>query len=143
MVLDQELITNWRSRWLSCINELTDFPLQQAAWLDAQNTNPHWSFVEFMCKYFDDLGLEDYYQTEIKEGLVTAEEVAVILPWHLLLDQYQSPNNKDWDDKAVLEDPHWQSILQEGLKALPKLKPLLSPEEFAILTEKIDYRDYL
>jgi len=38
----------WRDRWLSCINELTSIELQRKSWLDKSNTNPHWTFVEFI-----------------------------------------------------------------------------------------------
>ena len=45
----------WRQRWLSSFNELTSIELQQKSWLDRFNKNSHWSFVEFMCSYFDNL----------------------------------------------------------------------------------------
>jgi hypothetical protein len=57
---------------------LTSIDLQKASWLDKENTNPHWSFVEFICCYFDDLALDDNYKSEINEGFVSIEEYNLI-----------------------------------------------------------------
>lgn len=133
----------WRARWLNCINDLTCLPLQQASWLDRTTSNPHWSFVEFMCKYFDDLILEEGYSYAIEEGWVSKEEVACIQHWHDLLDQYQAPNQNNHDRAAILADKQWQLIVQVGLEATQKLTCFLTPEEIEILTEETDYTNYL
>ena len=68
----------WRNRWLRCVNELTSFELQQKSWVDKSNTNPYWSFVEFMCSYFDDLGIDNQYDYQLKENWITKNEFEII-----------------------------------------------------------------
>ena len=67
----------WRSRWLSCLNELTSIELQKKSWVDKSNTNPHWSFVEFMCSYFDDLAIDNQYEYPLTENWITKNEFEI------------------------------------------------------------------
>lgn len=133
----------WRNRWLSCINELTSLALQKKSWLDKSNTNPHWSFVEFMCSYFDDLGIENNYNNELADGWISKKEFELIKLWHGLLDKYDSPTNDDNDVEAILADSEWQMIVEKGRKAKIELSRLLSKEEYNILNEEIDYTKYM
>ncbi|AHW62337.1 hypothetical protein SAMN05444285_16211 [Draconibacterium orientale] len=133
----------WRNRWLSCINELTSLELQRKSWLDKSNTNPHWSFVEFMCSYFDDLVIDNNYKDLLNEGWISKREFEIIQSWHGLLDKYDSPNNEDHDVEAILADKKWQRIVEEGKKAKSELSRLLSKDENQILNEKIDYTKYM
>jgi hypothetical protein len=76
-----ELRKHWRPAWLSSIQEFADLDTQRAKWLDPENTNPHWSFREFMCCYFDDIGLDESelgYSGWIEHGLITAAEAAAV-----------------------------------------------------------------
>ncbi len=129
----------WRDRWLSCINELTSFELQLKSWVDKSNTNPHWSFVEFMCSYFDDLGIDNNYEHQLEQDWITKSELDTIQPWHELLDKYNSPTNDDYDVKGILNDKKWLLITEEGVKMKNKLSKIISKEENEILFEEIDY----
>jgi len=87
----------WRERWLDSINELTSIHLQKDTWLDATNRNPHWSFVEFMCSYFDDL-LDDHdYKYYIDNEFVTKEEYEAIKLWHDELKRYEPPKGDHYE----------------------------------------------
>ena len=132
----------WRNRWLSCINELTSLELQRESWLDKSNTNPHWSFVEFMCSYFDDLGIDNNYEYKLKEDWISKSEFEIIKPWHIFLDKYNSPTNDDYDIEAILKDKEWQLIVEEGQKAKIELSKSLNEEENKILNEDFDYTLY-
>ena len=125
----------WRQRWLDAINELTSLDLQKKSWLDRQNTRPHWTFVEFMCSYFDDL-LFDGYNYYIDCGWVSRQEYEIIQDWHETLEKYKSPNNDDYDDDAVLNDTKWLHIIQTGADAKNKLSEILQPDEKTFLKEK-------
>lgn len=133
----------WRNRWLNCINELTSLELQTKSWLDKSNTNTHWTFVEFMCCYFDDLGIDDNYSNELAEGWISKKEFETIKLWHELLDKYNSPKNNDDDIEAILADKEWLMIVNKGEKAKSELSRLLSKEEKDILNEQIDYTKYM
>ena len=130
----------WRERWLSCLNKLTSFELQQKSWVDKSNTNQHWSFVEFICSYFDDLGIGNKYENQLKENWITKKEFETIQKWHELLHKYDSPNNDDYDDVEILNDKRWQIIVEKGQKAKTELSKILNNSEKQILVEKIDYR---
>lgn len=133
----------WRERWLGCINELTSLDLQKKSWLDNTHTNPHWSFVEFMCSYFDDLAIDDNYKYPLDNGLVTRQEYEIIKEWHEALDKYDSPKNVDYDNEAILNDPKWIEILQTGINAKNKLVGLLNANERQLLTAEINYLKYI
>ena len=137
---DREL---WRERWLGCINELTSLDLQKKSWLDRTNTNPHWSFVEFMCSYFDDLATEDNYKYQLDKGWVAKNEYEIIESWHIALDKYNSPKNDDYDNEAILNDPKWVEILQIGLTARDELTKTLNETERQSLNEEINYLQFI
>jgi hypothetical protein len=132
----------WRNRWLSCINELTSLELQRKSWLDLTNTNPHWSFGEFMCSYFDDLGIDNNYEYQLNKGWISKSEFELIESWHKLLDRYNAPMKDDYDVEAILKDKEWQLIVEQGQKAKTELSKILSEDESKILNEEIDYTQY-
>jgi hypothetical protein len=132
---------DWRKNWLSCINELTSIELQKVSWLDSIQSNLHWSFVEFMCCYFDDMSLDDNYQYVLKEGAVTIDEYNIIKNWHEALSQYNSPNGDDQDNNAILNDTKWLKILKLGLDAKNQLLKILNEAEQLYLTEHINYKE--
>lgn len=129
----------WRERWLGCINELTSLDLQKKSWLDKTHTNPLWSFVEFMCSYFDDLGIDGHYKYQIDKDWLTNQEFEIIKDWHYALYKYVSPKNDDYDYSAILNDPKWLNILQIGLTMKSKLASILDETEKNILTKEINY----
>lgn len=133
----------WRKRWLSSINELTSFDLQKKSWLDKTHSNPHWSFVEFMCSYFDDLAIDNNYKYQLDKGWVTKKEYKLIEDWHIALDKYNSPKNENYDNEAVLNDPNWLNILEIGIKTREELAKTLNESEIIFLTEEIDYLKFV
>ena len=126
----------WRERWLDSINELTSLDLQIKSWLDKEDTNPHWSFVEFMCTYFDDLFLRDNYQYVFNNAWITGQEFGIIREWHEALDEYNSPDNDDYGNGAILNDQKWLAIVNMGQTVREKLKIVLMADEIRILTAK-------
>lgn len=133
----------WRESWLGCINELTSLDLQKKSWLDKTHTNPHWSFVEFMCCYFDDLGIDDNYKYPLDKCWLTDQEFETIKDWHEALEKYDSPKNDDYDHVAILNDPKWLDILKSGVTMKKKLAVRLNEKETKILTEKINYLKFV
>ena len=132
----------WRNRWLSCINELTSLKLQRESWLDKENSNPHWSFVEFMCSYFDDLGIDNNYEYLLNKNWISKNEFETIKNWHELLDKYNSPKNDDYNHKSIIEDKDWQLIIRAGQEAINELNKGLNKNETQILTEEINYNEF-
>lgn len=131
-------ISNWRKRWLRSINELTSIELQRNSWLNTSRKGPHYSYVEFVCSYFDDLNLDDNYSHQVKNNWISSEEVAVIIGWHQLLHSYRSPQG-DYCVKEILEDKVWQDIVEIGRLAKMKLAELLNQEQQKILLKEVGY----
>ncbi len=129
----------WRKNWLQSINELTSLDIQKKSWLDKHNTNPHWSFVEFMSCYFDELLFEEDYKEALEKGLVSKNEFEIVNPWHQELCNYNSPNNDDYNNLAILNDPNWLQIISLGLSMKNHLASFLNKKEKAYLLAKMDY----
>jgi hypothetical protein len=139
MTLTREI---WRQWWLSSINELTSLELQKRSWLDRHQTNPHWSFVEFMCCYFNDLLCDLSYSHYIENGWVSIQEYETLRGWHEALKQYQPPRDDYYDTDAILADGKWLEIVKAGEVSKLELAGILNDEESKILTENINYLQY-
>jgi hypothetical protein len=115
----------WRRNWLICLGQFADKNLQQRTWLDPKNRNPHWSYIEFMCSYFDDTLRSHSYDWAIAEGLVTKQEAAAVAPLHELLVRHEAPGGDDYDNDRILNDPAWHEIVEAANRSIRDLTPLL------------------
>jgi hypothetical protein len=112
---NQDLRRNWRTNWLCSVQKFADDEKQRRSWLDPTNTNPHFSFAEYMCCYFDDLGLSDNgYDWALEQGLVSADEVAA--DFHTTARGYESPTDY-YDHRAILADPNWMKVVASAKRA--------------------------
>lgn len=117
MSADQEFRRNWRRDWLCIIQEFADYDGQRRSWLDYTNTNPHYSFVEYMCSYFDDLRLSDGgYDWSLSEGLLSTEEVDAVAGFRQTANCYDSPTD-DYDHQAILAYPKWLEVVGAAKQA--------------------------
>jgi hypothetical protein len=133
---DPEFRQRWRLNWLGCLNEFADIDLQRRMWLHPDNRNPHWSYVEIMCSYFDDVMYQRTYAEVVAEGLVSAEEATTVASLHDLLDRHEAPGGDDWNSAKVLADPAWQAITAEAKATNSRLGKLLTdPAERQALLE--------
>jgi len=129
--------TLWRKNWLISINELTDYHLQKISWLNENTQNPHWTFVEFMCSYFNDLSLENGYEEYLKISWLTEMEYLTIKDWHNKLNKYESPNENDWAVEQILNDEKWIEIVNLGKNAKENLLYELNENEKKILEKNL------
>jgi hypothetical protein len=128
--------------WLSSIQAFSDDETQQSRWLDPQERNPHYSFVECMCSYFDDtfMGDEDALQRRVGRGHLTEEEAVAVEQFHALADAYESPGGDDYDDDAILADPKWHAVVDAAEQAKQRLLPLLKePAEREALMQPLHW----
>jgi len=133
--LDQEGIANWRSNWLQLIAHISNIDLQRERWLDpAQYPSPYWSFAEFFCMYFDDLGLDAGYEACVASGNVSSAEATIMQALHAALSAYESPTGKDFDHAAILADPNWAAVVSLAAQARLQLHdlPLSESDQCAI-----------
>ncbi|WP_223649856.1 hypothetical protein [Hymenobacter psoromatis] len=131
-VSDEELREMWRVRWKSSIEELTSIEYQRKTWMDAAKPSVHYTYVEFMCCYFDDLIFGSDYKLLIQDKWVSKQEVAILSEWHNALDKYSAPLNDDYNDAAILNDPDWIRIAALGAEAWNKLQLLWAESERAV-----------
>ena len=125
----------WRQWWLESLLSLADIELQKERWLNKEIKNPHWSYVEFRCCYFDDCLFEDYAGL-IKKRLVQESEYNCIKQFHQALEEYSPPNV--YDHQAILEDKKWHELTALGQVSLKKLEALITDEaEQDIFTKRL------
>lgn len=133
----------WRLRWLSSIQAFADPEVQSARWTDSNEGNPHFSFVECMCCYFDDADLNDQgaYARRTERGYVSDDEAEVLAEFHQLADGYSPPNGNDYDVEAILADPNWQAVVSTARLTQARLVVLLTdPNEVAALTRPVVWK---
>lgn len=131
----RSLRANLRRLWLECLSDLTNLELQQR-WLNREISNPAWTYVEFICAYFDDLLCPNGdYEFLIRDGFVTAEEHRCIEDFHNALSQYKEPNGV-YDPEAILNDPRWKEIVALGRKSIDMLAMILPQADREILLAK-------
>ena len=123
-VSDEELLALWRVRWKASIEELTSLDHQRKTWLDEAEPSVHYSYVEFMCCYFDDMFCGLSYSQLVEDGYVSEQEKDAVMEWHTALAEYNSPGNDDYDDAAILNDSEWIRIAALGAEAWRKLQLL-------------------
>lgn len=121
-----EFRTIWRRNWLECIAEFSDYNLQQKSWLGSNDGSPYWTFVEWMCRYFDDQSLSEGYDQFVVDAIVTKEEVNVVSAFHLAASSYDSPTGDDYDHAAILEDPAWKQVVALADSARLRLLEIIS-----------------
>lgn len=127
---------NYRIRWLSGLCDLANLKLQKR-WLNKKITNPAWTYVEFMCRYFDDCDLSAGYDDKIKDGLISLEEYECVKEFHNALDAYKEPKDC-YDPDTILKDNEWLKIVLLGKVSLKKLSKIITaPEEKQVLQMKI------
>lgn len=119
----------WRERWLNSIDELTSLDLQIKTWLNPHNENPHWSFIEFMSCYFDDLAIDNNYAALLVDEWITIDEFRVIKDWHETLENYDTPTEDKYDHEAILADANWIAIVKSGSEAKHVLNEILNETE--------------
>jgi hypothetical protein len=136
-VPDVSARSRWRLRWLAAIREVADIGLQRSTWLNAGDPNQHFTFVEFACGYFDDLGLRHGYGEALALRFLSAEEAAAVASLHAVFDAYASPAGDDSDHEAILADPHWLAVVIEAEVARSRLAAILqTPAEASALTDR-------
>jgi len=140
---EEEQRRHWRLLWLSSIQAFSDRETQTSRWLDPNERNPHYSFVECMCAYFDDAYLreENGYERRLERGHLTKTEFEAVAQFHSKADAYKSPGGDDYDTSSILQDSNWQAVVDAAQSAQQRLLPLLTdPLERDALTRPLVWR---
>jgi hypothetical protein len=119
--LTPEHIARLRLLWLDSFAELGNLELQRVAWLNPHNRNPHWTYIEAVESYFEQLELRNGYGYAIENGIVSVEEAAIAARTHELLVAYEPPAGDACDHAAILADSQWHTVCAEAQKALENI----------------------
>lgn len=134
-----EFIRIWRQRWLELIFEFAHLEFQKNLWLDQKYTNLIGWFDEDVCKYFDDLNLDDHYQDQLNEQIISHEEYSAIKEFHFAFDHYlmeEKQSGVECTDNTRLQQREWKNIVDQGYKSWQMLKQvILNKEELAYMDE--------
>lgn len=133
---EQDLRRAWRKSWLISLFEFRTPPLQRQSWITGTG---EWvsSYVECMCGYFDDLGLEEGYERLVAQGLLSQEEASLIEEFHAMAGAYEPPSGRD-DHDAILADPAWNLVVAAAQRAWAALTPRLSDRDEVQLVASLE-----
>jgi hypothetical protein len=118
---DVEAGSRLRQNWFASVYELSDLELQRRTWLDQRNTNPHWSYIEFVECYPQPDQLAD----ALDRSWLSRCEFEMLSELGRRVAAYEAPSGDDFDNSAVLDDPAWQNIVAAATQAKRALLPLL------------------
>lgn len=111
-----------RERWISSLFELANFDYQKRLW-NAEIENEVGDFTECVCKYFDDLDLDNGYANFISEGIISEKDANIVAEMHNAFRNYTERTEKrNLTDKNVLKDIEWKNFTQLALLTWNKLK---------------------
>ena len=120
---DTEQARRW---WFTRVNELSDLDLQRRTWLDKKNTNPHWSYVEFIETYPKD----DQLGHALTEGWLAPDEFRILRGLGHVLSTHSPPGGDYYDSAAVLEDSAWLGVVAAAERAKQQLLAITAdPQE--------------
>ncbi len=132
---DPEIQRYLRCHWFSGVQELADLDLQKITWLDRQNSNPHWSYVEFCCSY----PMEDQLAEAHAHRWLTDEEVHLLRTLNEAISAHSSPTGNDYDHEAILQDPAWLEVVELAKRTQQRLLAIVENEdERAALRDRPD-----
>lgn len=127
-----ESIKNWRLRWLGLIFEFAHLEFQKNLWVDRKYKNTVGWFGEDVCQYFDDLILDDHYQYQLDERIISLEEYHTIKEFHFAFDAYLAKEEQmgtDPADSARLRQKEWKDVVGIGYEAWKNLKQVVVNHE--------------
>ena len=125
--MDAELRHNIRKRWIYSLFEFAHLEYQSRLWIEAQYSDIIGDATEAICGYFDDLDLNNGYESFVKEGFVTQEEAEIVSEFHDLLNIYVSrPEKNSLSDKNMLRDIEWINLTKLAKVNWEKLKVIIT-----------------
>jgi len=131
---------NIRERWVSSLFELANFEYQKRLW-NAQIENEVGDFTECVCKYFDDLNLDNGYANFVSDGIISEKDANIVAELHNEFRNYtERPEKQNLTDKNVLNDIEWKNFTQLALSTWHRLK--METESIELRNLMLDFEQY-
>jgi hypothetical protein len=99
--------SNLRRRWFGSVSEIADLEFQRRTWLSPPTPSPHWSYVEFCCKYPDQAQL----QFALNRGHLKPAEFALLADLGKAISDHEAPKGDCYDHPAILRDAAWLAVV--------------------------------
>ena len=99
---------NLRCWWFHSVYEIADIDYQRRTWLSPPNNSPHWSYIEFCCKYPD----TDQLKFALDYGHLNAKEFELLVTLGNAIHAHKAED--DCDNRAILEDPSWRAVVAKA-----------------------------
>jgi hypothetical protein len=139
--MDADTKLNIRLRWLDSLFELSHIDFQRALWIDTKFPDIISNFDEAICKYFNDLDLEEGYNNPNHKDIYLPAEIDAVFDFHIGLSKYlDKTEQRTITDSQILEDPEWQQLTKLGRSTWNKVKQLLTDPSESKLTEELEGR---
>ncbi len=111
-----EWVRSMRLQLLDSLFELSSIHLQEACWGNADNRNPHYSFVEFVAS--SPLSNMESLNFQEMQGVITKQEHKALLPLAYAVSAYKPPAG-DWHAEVkVLCDPVWKEVTRVAASSM-------------------------
>lgn len=125
--IETELRHSIRIRWIHSLFEFAHIEYQRRLWIEAYYSDFIGDSTEAINGYFDDLDLNNGYESFVKEGFVTQEEAEIVSGFHELLNSYVSrPEKISLSDKNILRDTEWINLTKLAKENWEKLKVIIT-----------------
>lgn len=129
---------NIRERWICSLFELANFEYQKRLW-NAEIENEVGDFTECVCKYFDDLDLDNGYASFVSEGIISENDANIVAEMHSQFRNYtERPKKRNLTAKNVLKDIEWKNFTQLALSTWKRLKAETESNELRNLMLEMD-----
>ncbi len=139
--MNTEQNKNIRERWINSLFELANLEYQKRLW-NAEIENEVGDFTECVCKYFDDLNLDNGYAEYISDGIISKNDAEIVTKMHNEFRKYTERTEKrNLSDKKVLQDMEWKNFTALALETWNKLKTETESKELRNLMLELE-KDY-
>lgn len=93
------------------ISELSNLSLQRKLWLNENNdTGLISSYVEVMCRLFDDNGVDRFIDVTASKIGMSSELISELNRLRDLLENYKEKET----DEEIINDPEWKKIVEQA-----------------------------
>ncbi len=110
----------WRQELKENLQDLSSLDFQRKVWIENSLPEIWWDWVEAICGYFDDLGM-DYddskkqvgLEAHVKSGELTSAEADLLRPFNDAFHLYtrDTPNHPTIEEyEKIINDPEWIKI---------------------------------
>jgi len=125
--MDTQQIRSIRERWIYALYVFSHLSYQKQLWIESKFSDSIGDFNKAISQYFDDLDLDNGYDSFINENIVSQQEADIVCDFHKLLVSYiDQIEKRNLSDKNILRDIEWINLTKLALENWNKLKDIIT-----------------